>query len=81
MGVQGQHQVHEAVVVAERLEGATHDLQAEEDQAERDNHFTSLTVSSLTGEAALCVVIFKGERADCTMFVHMPKTQFMYSPT
>ena len=29
--------------------------------SESDNHFTSLTVSALTGEAALCVVIFKGE--------------------
>ena len=48
--------------------------------SECDNHFTSLTVSSLTGEAALCVVIFKGEQADCTMFVHMPKTQLVYSP-
>ena len=31
--------------------------------SESDNHFTSLTVTSLTGEAALCVVIFKGEFA------------------
>ena len=29
--------------------------------SESDNHFTTLTVTSLTGEAALRVVIFKGE--------------------
>ena len=29
--------------------------------SESDNHFTSLTVSALSGEAALCVIIFKGE--------------------
>ena len=29
--------------------------------SESDNHFTSLTVSALTGESALCAVIFKGK--------------------
>jgi hypothetical protein len=30
--------------------------------SESDNHFTTLTVTSLTGEPVLCVVIFKGEQ-------------------
>lgn len=37
--------------------GTTPKIQA----SESDNHFTTLTVTSLTGEPALCVVIFKGE--------------------
>ena len=39
LGIEGQHQVHEAFVAAQRLESAAHDLETEKNQAEGDQHF------------------------------------------